>query len=378
MRVLHGPVNVGNQPWVLSRAERALGIDSNLVINYNTWLGYGADLVLGGYGERSVASIARRVKFGLKAPFHYDVLHYYFGRSYLFFEDRGGRLSQWAPVIAADLRLARRLGKKVFMTLQGCDARIASGSHARNSTTMCADGHCSAYRACIGTYDRQRRRMIDTLLPHCDRVFYLNPELGHELSSNAEFLPYASCDIDAFDVMLPRPTGKPRIVHAPSNGGIKGTPQILAALDVLKGRFDFDLTLVENTPHAEAMKIYASADIAIDQILAGWYGGYAVEMMAMGKPVACAIRDADLRFVPPEMRDDLPLLRLDPSRLVESLATVLEAQAQWPEYGRRARAFVERWHNPQRIARAMVTCYRDVASPFDLGGLRNAGNLQIA
>jgi hypothetical protein len=366
MRVLHGPVNVGNQPWVLSRAERRLGLESDLVITYNTWLNYGADRVLGGYGERSAASFARRVAFGIKAPFSYDVLHFYFGRSYLFFEDIGGRLSLLAPLLAADLRLARSLGKKVYMTLQGCDVRIASGSNQRNAWTMCAEGRCSAYSACISTYDAQRRRMVERLLPLCDKVFYLNPELGHELPANAAFLPYASCEIAAFEVALPRATGRPRIVHAPSNGGIKGTPMILAALEQLKTRYDFDLILVENKPHVEALAIYRDADIAIDQILAGWYGGYAVEMMAMGKPVACMIRDADLGFVPPAMQTDLPLLRIHPDTLVDDLAAILDAQAQWPDWGRRARRFVERWHDPDAIARAMADCYQDPASGFDL------------
>jgi hypothetical protein len=366
MRVLHGPVNVGNQPWALSRAERRLGIESDLIVNYNTWLDYRADRVLGGYGDRSAATLSRRIRFGMSAPFRYDVLHFYFGRSYLFFEDRGGRLSRLAALLAADLRLARRLGKKVVMTLQGCDARIASASHERNAWTMCAEGRCSAYQSCIGGYDAQRRRMIANLLPHCDRVFYLNPELGHELPGDAVFLPYASCDIDAFEVALPRPVGRPRIVHAPSNTGIKGTPMILGALEALRGRFDFELILVENKPHAEALRIYAGADIAIDQILAGWYGGFAVEMMASGKPVACAIRDKDLQFVPETMRSQLPLLRLRPDRVVDDLAVILSSQAQWPEQGRQARRFVERWHDPVAIARAMIACYRDEASRFDL------------
>lgn len=372
MRVLHGPVNVGNQPWVLSRAERKLGVDSELVINYDTWLGYGADRILGQPGERSFASMARRVEFGLRAPFRYDVLHFYFGRSYLFFEDRGGWLSQLAPLLAVDLKLARRLGKKVFMTLQGCDARIAAKSNARNATTMCAEGRCSVYGACRSTYDAQRQRMIDRLLPHCDRVFYLNPELGHELAADAVFLPYASCEIETFVPQWPRPNGRPRIVHAPSNGGIKGTPSILAALQALQPRFDFELVLVENTPHAEALKIYSDCDLAIDQILAGWYGGYAVEMMAMGKPVACAIRDEDLQFVPTAMQAELPFFRLRPGHLADDLATILVAQARWPEAGQAARRFVERWHNPATIAEAMVACYRDPANRFVLAATATA------
>jgi hypothetical protein len=369
LRVLHGPVNVGNQPWALSQAERRQGVASEVVITYNTWLNYGADRTLGAYGEKSASAYAKRIAFGLQAPFRYDVLHYYFGRSYLFFEDSGGRLSMLAPLLAADIRLARLAGAKIFMTLQGCDTRLAGQSNARNAWTMCAEGRCSVYGNCIATYDAGRKRMIDRILPLCDGVFYLNPELGHELPSRAQFLPYASCEIDTFTPVYPSGTARPRIVHAPSNGGIKGTPMILAALEQLKSRFDFELVLVENTPHEEALKIYQTCDIAIDQILAGWYGGYAVEMMAMGKPVACAIRPGDLAFVPDLMRADLPLLRLQPDTLVDDLAAILSAQDKWPEWGRQSRAFVERWHNPAKLATAMIAAYRDPASRLDVSGV---------
>lgn len=40
MKVLHAPVNVGNQPWILSRHERLLGIESDLVLNYNAQFVY--------------------------------------------------------------------------------------------------------------------------------------------------------------------------------------------------------------------------------------------------------------------------------------------------------------------------------------------------
>ena len=51
LRVLHAPVNVGNQPWSLSRAERALGVKSDLIINYQTSFGYPADVVTGELGS---------------------------------------------------------------------------------------------------------------------------------------------------------------------------------------------------------------------------------------------------------------------------------------------------------------------------------------
>src|SRR5690606_30198334 len=108
-----------NQPWVLSRHERALGVQSDLVVNYTTWLGYPADRCLSDYGTRDYRAVARRAVFAVGAPFQYDVLHYYFGRSFLCWDDYSEPNRLWF----GDLRLARALGRKVFMTLQGCDVR---------------------------------------------------------------------------------------------------------------------------------------------------------------------------------------------------------------------------------------------------------------
>jgi hypothetical protein len=133
LRVLHGPVNVGNQPYVLSRHERALGADSTLVVNYPTWTDYRTDRSLGAYGVKTPRTIGRRFLFGLTAPFRYDVLHFYFGRSFFSWDDFGGPNWLWFR----DLRLARRLGRRVVMTLQGCDVRVSRRSAAQYAFTPC-------------------------------------------------------------------------------------------------------------------------------------------------------------------------------------------------------------------------------------------------
>ena len=98
MRVLHGPVNVGNQPWTLSRAERELGPQSDVAVNYGTWLGYPADVTVGALGRKTIAEKLKRFAFSLRAPFKYDVIHYYFGRSFSLWDDHGmafGRRAAW-------------------------------------------------------------------------------------------------------------------------------------------------------------------------------------------------------------------------------------------------------------------------------------------
>jgi hypothetical protein len=369
MRILHGPFNIGNQPWALSRAERRQGCKSDLVVRSGTWFKYPADRFLSDDSVGPRRTMIRSVVFGLSALLRYNVLHYYFGLTFLypgyFFPKntlRGRLLNRLSSI---DLRLARWLGKKRFMTLQGCDVRLADEGNKRNEWTMCAPGRCSAYQVCLDMLDGRRRDLIDHVLPLFDRVFYLNPELGH-LVPNGQFLPYANVEIEKFATAFPTSEGRPRIVHAPSDSTIKGTAMILAALEQLKSRYDFELILVEQKTHEEALALYRSADIAIDQILAGWYGGFAVEMMAMGKPVACYIREQDMKFVPAAMQDDMPILRIDPGRLVDDLAAILERRAEWRSAGEKSRRYVERWHNPDHIARAMLDAYRSLESTFVL------------
>jgi hypothetical protein len=266
----------------------------------------------------------------------------------------------------ADLKLARRLGRRIFMTLQGCDARLAGESNRRNIATPCAPGLCSVYETCIASLDAQRRALIDNILPLCDRVFYLNPELGHYVP-NATFMPYANVDIDAIAIEPTKLRERPIIVHAPSDPKIKGTPLILEALEALSGRFPFDLVLVQGKTHDEAMRVYRNADLVIDQVLAGWYGGLAVEVMAMGKPVACAIRETDLGFIPAAMRMELPTLRLDPATIRDDLAEILQRRQQWPAIGAASRRYVERWHHPDHMAQALLRIYRNPKAPLVIG-----------
>lgn len=361
MKILHTPANVGNQPWILSRHERELGVQSDLVINYGTWLNYPADRILGVAGRMSAMDIIRRAFFGFTAPFIYDVFHYNFGRTSLYWDD----WAKWNGFPFLDLRMAKKLGKPVFMTLQGCDIRLAGESDRRNEFTPCHQGKCNAYSACVSTYDAKRIWLRDHILPLCDKFFYLNPELGHYVKGG-HFLPYANVDVMNITPAIPRAAGIPRIVHAPSDGSMKGTKLILDALEELKQHYEFELILVQGKPHEEAMELYRSADIVIDQVLCGWYGGFGVEVMAMGKPVLCYLREEDMKFVPDEMLAELPIRNIRPGSLVSDIATVLEQRDQWGKWSEESRRFVERWHNPASIAAAMVDAYQNPSGEWNI------------
>ncbi|MBX9678524.1 MAG: hypothetical protein K2X38_07150 [Gemmataceae bacterium] len=361
MRVLHGPVNVGNQPWVLSRHERKLGLRSDLVVNYSTWFGYPNDKCLSQANQRSPLGMLRRAWFAMTSPFKYDVLHYYFGRSFMTWDDLSGPKWFWH----ADLKLAKRLGRKVFLTMQGCDVRLSDASTERNRMTPCQIGRCGAAPECRATLDARRRNFINNIVPLADRVLVLNPELAHYVPGS-QFMPYSSVDVESFQPTWPKTTGPAVILHAPSDSSIKGSAYIQEAIDRLKQRWDIEYVLVQGMPYEEALKQYRRADLIIDQVLIGWYGGFAVEAMAMGKPVGCYIREEDLDVLPPRMRAELPLVQLEPGRIEEQLESALRQRKQWPEWGRRSREYVLRWHHPLRLAKALAAAYRDPESRFVL------------
>ena len=95
--------------------------------------------------------------------------------------------------------------------------------------------------------------------------------------------------IDLAAVTPAPPSGRrrPVVVHAPSSRRRKGTDHVVAACEDL----DVELRIVEGLHHDEAFERYRDADIVVDQLNAGWYGLFAIECMALGKPVVTFLHD---------------------------------------------------------------------------------------
>ncbi len=84
---------------------------------------------------------------------------------------------------------------------------------------------------------------------------------------------------------------------------------------------------------------------------AGWYGGLAVEAMAVGKPVVVYIRPDDLRFVPVAMAADLPIIEAQPQNIYETLVKIVTMpRLELLNLAMKSREYVERWHGPVNIA----------------------------
>jgi glycosyltransferase involved in cell wall biosynthesis len=325
-RILHAPADIGGHARGLSLAERELGLQSDVAVFSPQRWGYTADIDLNaGIDVPVPVRMARRAAFLREAIERYDIFHFNYGQTLLQVRQLGRVLDE--------LPLLRKRGKKVLVTFQGCDLRPFSECFCRRP-------------ACVKT-SPYRRLAGERALAHADRVLYLNPDLGRHLSGG-EFFPYANVDPRA---IAPAPFREQRgelvVVHAPTDRSIKGSRHVIEAVDLLRAEgTPVRLDLLEGLTHDEVRERTAAADAGVDQLLIGWYGGFAVEAMALAKPVVCFIRESENPF-----DASLPIVRASPSTLVGRLRELLAEPARRREAGEAGRRFVEREHDPRVLAR---------------------------
>lgn len=365
IRILHAPTAVGGNPQGLSRAEKEIGLKSVSVSIYQNYLGYKSDIVL--HDSSHAVTLLKRLYWAFFKSLQFDVIHYNFGSSFLPFRVNpfgSMRLLRFVINLVLskteflDLKIAHLFGRKIFITFQGDDAR--QGDYCRSKFQI-------HYASRVGDKyypqisDNWKRERIAVLRNYANGMFALNPDLLHVLPPNAEFLPYSHINLSewGFKGIQEGEGFIPHIVHAPSHREVKGTDILIKALDRLSSEgVPFRFTLVERMSNSEAKKVYETADLLVDQLFAGFYGGLSVELMALGKPVFCYLRYDDFEKMPAEMVKEIPIINVTPDNIYDVLKKWLTTNKKdLGEVGIKSRAYVERWHNPLLIAKQLKERY---------------------
>jgi hypothetical protein len=351
LRVLHAPTAVGGHPGGLARAERELGLDSRSVSLFPHPFGYDVDEVLGREGDGVVRRYLNRARL-LARTRDVDVMHFNFGEPlFPLPQGVGGATAAIARILALrDLALLRRLGKRIIVTFQGDDARqaVVGGRLVAALPERYTPELDAARRRTIAAFDR-----------YADALFFLNPDLADVLPERAAFLPYASVDPREWEALPESSTAAPLVVHAPSDRRVKGTEHVEAAVARLAAEgVALEFELLHGVDHAAVRSALERSAVVVDQLNAGWYGGFAVEAMAVGRPVVAALDRRDHPCLPPGLRRDLPVVEATVETLVERLRTLLTSPDERRRLGAAGRSFVEQWHDPRAVARTVIATYR--------------------
>jgi glycosyltransferase involved in cell wall biosynthesis len=149
---------------------------------------------------------------------------------------------------------------------------------------------------------------------------------------------------------------RPVVLHAPSSRRRKGTEHVIAACE----RLDVELDIVEGLRHDEARRHYERADIVVDQLNAGWYGIFALEAMALGKPVLGYLRPEPVQQTEREMGVEVPIVPVTKDTVRERIAELAASPDERRRIGARSRAYVERIHDADKGADRLIAIYRSL------------------
>jgi glycosyltransferase involved in cell wall biosynthesis len=308
LRVVHTPLNVAGIPWTNVQALRRKGVNAQLIVVERQKLHPEADRSLdrpaGFWGRQAVQWPA----FIRLLP-RTDVFHFYFGWTLV------PRKLTW-PILKATRR-------RSVLHFLGSDIRGKTPEQLRYA-------HRADARI-VGSYDALR------WVPDAEVI---SPGV----------------DLREYTPVEPQERARPIVLHAPSSRRRKGTEHLLEACEGL----DVELDIIEGLPHAEARRHYERADIVVDQLNAGWYGIFAIEAMALGKPVLSYLRPEAVDETERALGVDVPIVSVTKGNLRERIADLATSVDERRRIGASSRAYVERVHDADRGADRLVEIYRSL------------------
>jgi glycosyltransferase involved in cell wall biosynthesis len=301
-------VNVAGIPWTNVEGLRRQGVDARLVVFNRARLHPEADWSLGRRGPLPARLATQATAFARLLP-QTDVFHFYFGLTLL--------------PRAVQFPLLRAARKRSVMHWLGSDIR------GKRPAELAWGRRAGAQ--IVGSYDAAR----------------WVPE--------AHVVP-PGLDLRGYEPRPPSDATRPLVVHAPSNRTKKGTAQVIEACEQLP----VDLDVVEGVPHDEARERYARADIVVDQLNAGWHGVFALEAMALGKPVVAHLKPDVVERSAEAFGVRVPIVAATGDTLAATLRPLVEDPDLRRRVGAESRAYVEQVHDADRVAARLLDIYRSL------------------
>jgi glycosyltransferase involved in cell wall biosynthesis len=305
LRVTHCPVNTAGVPWQNVQALRRKGVDARLVVFERYKLHPEADWSLDrGDGLLRRQLVQARALARLIPDT--DVFHFYFGLT----------------LVPKSLQfpLLRATKKRSVMHFLGSDIRGRSPAELAWAAR--------AQARIVGSYDAVR------WVPDAEVV-----------------LP--GLDLRYYTPVPPSDASRPVVLHAPSSRRRKGTEQVIVACEQLP----VELDIVEGLHHLEARRRYERADIVVDQLNAGWYGVFAIEAMALGKPVVTCLNEEAVAHTEEAFDTRVPIVSATADTLVDRLRPLVEDAKERRRIGAASRAYVEQLHDADKIADRLLDIY---------------------
>ncbi len=279
-----------------------------------------------------------------------------------------------------DIRILKRLGKKIVYTNIGCNDGVSQTSFSKWPPTSV----CSICRwqeepsVCSDARNLEWGKLRNEL---CDYQCLLG---GNRTDCNVDpkvhEVPEFYCLDKNFwnpDLLVPAnyllPLRKKTIkiyhsvgnydlrTHGKDAVNIKCTHIIRPLVERLKREgLDVELVFLNDVPSKQVRYYQLQSDIVIDMLTFGWFGANIREAMMLGKPAICYIRPEwleQVRMELPEYARDLPVVSATPETAYDVLKDLVVNGEKRKEIGRNSRQFALRWHSAEAAGKKFDEIY---------------------
>jgi glycosyltransferase involved in cell wall biosynthesis len=242
----------------------------------------------------------------------------------------------------------------VFWTY-GADVRTEKSTRALGSPNMCEV--CEArYANCI--CDDGLMADKEELIHKYAKMFISMGDMSEYAKDSVSDLYFWPIDLEntKYSPVYPNPSEKIVIGHAPNHRHLKGSEYLISAVNSLKFKgCNVELLLIEGVPNKEALEMYKTCDIIFDQCIIGFHGYFALEGMALGKPVMCYIRKPHEYLL---NHTECPIINVEYNTIEEILQQLLSDKAQLVRIGEESRKYIEKYHSYNAFAERLYELYK--------------------
>jgi len=213
-------------------------------------------------------------------------------------------------------------------------------------------------------------RHVDHYLKFADFIYVSVDSVDYLPYWNFILMQLSAIDTDAVNPakmktgeLRQRYRDKKIVFHAPNHRHIKGTGMLITACEELRaeGRDDFELVIYERQPNDAVLQGIHDSDIVADSFIHGVYGMFAIEGMALGKPVMCYLRpDLYELYSHYSWAKECPVVNTPLNRIKENLVWLLDHTNERERIGLAGRHFVEQHHSIDAMGKIYDAIIRKV------------------
>lgn len=339
------------------RAERMLGFNSVSVVRESYYITDEFDWVLSNYSlnKRILTTIFSHIAVLLICLFAKQVHAYVDGGILPLYKRR-----EFNPI---ELWLYRIFQIKLFIWTYGGDVRtkkITLNMGEPNCCTNCTQVNS----ACICDFELFKKN-YSRVVSSSRAIFSMGDMIEYTVGSknNTFFWPI---DLTMHNGKRYSPhypimnNHAVRIVHAPNHRELKGTMYLEKSIQILRNEgLLVELIMVEKISNEQALDIYRTADIIFDQCLIGFHGYFALEAMALGKPVMCFIRSPEKYLLHP---GKCPIINTHIDTLTDDLRQLIKQRHILNDIGKNGRSYIEQYYSIPAFSERLKIAYQELGT----------------